>query len=227
MPGLVVITVPPASTQLTALATAKAEIGVTTTVDDAYIGKLIDRASAAIASFIGSALGTQSLSETFRFGWSPGIGPASATVAPYGTPLNTQYKPLVMALPNITAIATIVENGTTLTAGTDFEYDGPAGLIYRLRNSVRSWWNLPTVVVTYTAGWVLPNDGGTQTMPCDIEDCCLALVKSAYFSRARDPNIAMDMLDGDRTQFWDRSLSAMVIDSAMQDTLVSYNNRPF
>lgn len=228
MPGILQIQTPAASTKLTTVATAKAELNVTSTTDDTYIGTLIDRASAVVAGFIGNALGQQTAIETFRFGWSPGMGPAAQTVAPYGTPLTVQRKPLVLQLPNVVSITSIVENGTTLDPmAPDYEFEAEAALVWRMQDGIRSFWNVPTVVVTYVAGWVLPNDGGTRTLPFDIEEVTLALVRSAYFARGRDPNIAMDMLDGDRTQFWDRSVSGMVLDDALTARLSQYVNRAF
>jgi hypothetical protein len=225
MPGLVQVVTPATASNLTTLDDARMECGQDDTSQDVYLARLVKRASSTIANYCGVVFGVQTINETFRFGWEPGVGPASQTVAPYGTPLNIQRKPLVLSeAPNV-AITGILENGNALTAGTDFEFDADAGLVYRLSsNGMRSFWNVPTVVVSYTAGWILPGQTG-RNLPDDLEQVCLSLIRAAFMARGRDPSVAMDTLNGDRTQYWDRSVSAMSLDDDMKVTLSDYVSR--
>lgn len=223
MPGLLTVTSSAASSRLTTVPAAKDDLGITATDDDLFIGRLIDRASAVVVAYCGRTFGSQGYQEIFRFGWEPGIGPAAMTAAPYGTPINVQRKPIILQASPVTAFASIVEGtGTPLVEGTDFEADYPAGLAWRLREGIRSWWNVPTVTVAYAAGWALPNDQN-RTLPSDVEDVCLALVRSAYTARGRDPNVALDWTEGlGRTQYWDRSVGAMALDEALRTQLSPY-----
>ena len=227
MPGLVTVNTPPATSQLTTVATASAEVGNLDPAQNARISGLIDRASAVITNYCGIVFGLRTLTETIRLGWFPGNGPSSQAVAPYGTPLSPARQPLVLSGSQNVSVQVVLENGLDLDpSAPDYEWEAGSGLIYRLRNGVRSWWNVPLVVVCYTNGWLLPNDPG-RTLPFDVEDACLALVRSAWFAQGRDPNVAMDALHGDRTQFWDRSVSAMALDDALKAQLSGYVERAF
>ncbi|MEJ0097871.1 MAG: hypothetical protein WDM84_08015 [Bauldia sp.] len=50
-------------------------------------------------------------------------------------------------------MASIVENGTTLVAGTDYQVDLRTGIITRLRGDRETWWPFGKIVVTYSAGY--------------------------------------------------------------------------
>jgi len=39
------------------------------------------------------------------------------------------------------------------------------------------------IKATYTAGYVLPQDGGTRTLPYDLEQCCIDMVRYARLTR--------------------------------------------
>lgn len=235
MPGIVTVTESPASATLTTLANAKAELNVSTTTDDTYIASLIARASSMLARHCGRPFGAITVSETFRFGWQPGIGPTSQQVAPYGTPLNVQYKPLILTyIPVVMGTDQITENGTLLTAGTDYELDTGAGLVYRLRNGLRSWWGVPNVVAAYQGGYLLPNDATPQSptpspiaMPADLEAMCLALVAAAYAGRGRDPAVQSDQVEGVGRVIYQRTsgIANMVIDEPMAAELETYRIR--
>lgn len=231
MPGLITINTAPNSTRLTSLSTAKAELNVTASADDSYILTLIDRASSIIGDHCGldAGFGVIGATETFRFGTDFGIGPASQQVAPYGTPLNVRYKPLILQYRPVVTLANdgIVENGVTLDGSVpDWEVDAKAGLVYRIRQSARSWWNVPTVTVTYTAGYVMPGDTGTRTLPAAVEDVCLALVKSAYTSRGFDPSVVMDWTpELGRTQYQRTGSGTMTLDDGLRAQLTPYMQR--
>lgn len=220
MPGIVTVVSPAASARLTTVAAARSEVGLTSVANDADLGLLIDRASAVIQNWCGAPFGVQTLSEFYRFAWDSGMGPAAQVVAPYGTPLNSQRKPLILSRRAAIVLVSVAE--TAALATTDYEADLPAGMIYRLRNGYRAWWNAQVATVVYTTGYVLPNDTGTRTLPFDVEDVCLALVRSAWFARGRDPNVALETLNGDRTSHWERSIGGSVIDDGLATQLRDY-----
>src|SRR3954463_1565991 len=153
MPGIVSITVPALTSALTTLANVKDELQITNTSSDSYLTRQISMASGAIARHCSRLFGSQTVAETFRFGWQPGIGPIAQQVAPYGKPLNVQMKPLIVSYPFVSSFVSIVENaGTPLVLNTDYETDLTSGLVWRMRGAIRSWWAVPTVVMTYVSG---------------------------------------------------------------------------
>jgi hypothetical protein len=245
MPGLVSITSAPATSALTTLANVKSELPqVVGSGDDGYLMRQIDAASAIITRHCGRPLGRMTVTETFRYGWQPGFGPTAQQVAPYGTPLNVQMKPLLLtyyspanAGVSAVAVSSISENGgDPLTVGTDYEADLDAGLLWRLTASgnsvVRSWWNVPQVVVTYSAGYQLPGDspvGGVPALPAEVESVCISLVSAAYIGRGFDRSVVMDWTEGvGRTQYSpNRGLSAMLLDDEAKEMLAPYVLREF
>lgn len=242
MPGVFTIQAAAPSVGLTTLANAKQELNVTTTTDDAYIGSLITRASRLIATTCGRPFGYQTISEVFRFGWQPGIGPASQQVAPYGTPLQTQYRPLIFSfVPVVQGTETITENGTELAAGTDYEADYAAGIFWRLRNGLRSWWGVPEVDAVYVAGYLLPNDTAPAaptitppSLPDDVEAVCLALVAAGYTGRGRDPTVYQENVQGVGQTTYQRgtvgssvAIANMHIDDSLSAMLEPYRIQAF
>jgi hypothetical protein len=240
MPGIFTITTPAPSVELATLANVKEELNVSDSGDDAYLSRLITRASRLIANHCGRVFGYQAISETFRYGWQPGIGPTSQQVAPYGTPLNVQYKPLILSFnPVVPGSDQITENGTLLVNGTDYELDGDSGLAYRLRNGLRSWWGVPTIVAVYQAGYLLANDTAPAgpapqpaALPDDLESICVALVAAGYQARGRDPTVYQEVVTGVGTVTYQRgttgnqiALPNMHIDDATDSLLAPYRVR--
>lgn len=220
MPGLLTETVPAATTQLTTLALAKSTLGLTDSSQDALVTSLIDRASSVISTHCGGRVfGLRTVSETFRFNRN---SVAAMAGWPYPErPQSVLRPPLITSLPAAT-LTSVTEDAALLVRDTDFEIDQAAGLVWRLRGNFRSWWTAQVVTVVYTTGWKLPNDA-SRDMPADIEDHTLNLIRSAYFATGNNPNVAMDLVEGvGRTQFWDRSVSAMAIDETMDAALSRY-----
>lgn len=194
MPGLVKVTVAPTSASLTTLAAAQAECA---TSDD--VSALIARASAAIASYCGRPFGLQTVQETFRFqDWR-----------------HRRVGPLVLQYPPV-AVSSITEDGTAQTVDVDYEVAG--SLLYRMSGvNHREWCTTPTVV-TYTTGWVLPDN-----VPADLEAACLAIIRGAFNSVGADPAISVDQTEGvGRIQYFDRSASSLIIDAGIADLLSPY-----
>lgn len=83
----------------------------------------------------------------------------------------------------ITAVGTVVEDGTTLTVNTDFRLvDG--GLLERMSSDYPISWSYGKIVVTYTAGWDLP-----AGVPAELEGRVIDQVKMRYLARERDPGL--------------------------------------
>lgn len=224
MPGILTINTPPTSATLTTLPNAKGDLAVTSTTDDAYITGLIARASNAIANHCGRVFGYQLVTEIFRYGAGSYIGPSAQSVAPYGTPLAAQFKPVIFSLAPVRAL-TINENADpALTGSTDYDLDAPAGLAWRVRSGLRSWWGVPTVTASYGSGYVLPNDSaitGVSALPGAVEEACISLVRTAYMRRGRDPSVILDLVEGvGRTGYAKiETVSGMSIDDALAEML--------
>lgn len=173
---------------LTTLEAVKAALDISSTAEDTFLGTLITRASAAITRYIGVAaandgsrrLGRETLVETFR--------PQSCLGA------------LVLSRHPVSDIASVSEAGTALETG-DYELAGR--LLRRLTDEDElSQWAAAKIVVTYTAGWVLPGTAG-RDLPEDIEDAAIRLIKAARSARTRDPLVKAEDVPGVlRTDYW-------------------------
>ncbi len=179
---------PPASVNLTTLAVVKNELGITTSDDDAYLSKQITALSQFVATYLGvrptddgaRGLGQQELTETFD--------------------LTKRARTLRLSRWPLTAVASVTEDGTDLAAD-DYELDAPAGLLRRLCNDSLVAWNTGQVTVEYTAGYVLPGESG-RTLPYDIEDAVLDLIKADRAARNRDPALRSEEIVGVVTRQW-------------------------
>jgi hypothetical protein len=185
------------SKQLTTLQTVKDDLDITGTTEDVYLGRLIDRASAAICTYLNvpkaadgsSTILKETLAQSFwRSPW-------------YRADRSSD---LVLARLPVTAVASIVVGDTTIDPG-DYELDGADGVIRRLPftfNSSFSWQPNAKTVVTFDAGWVMAADD-SRTLPFDIEEQAIALVKSARAAKTRDPLLrSIETAGVDSVQYW-------------------------
>lgn len=197
MVSIVTIIAPAASAALTTLAMAKAELGITDVYsDDGYVGGLIDRASAVVARYCQRTFGLQTISEAFRQSDLTSSGyPAPETTILAGNRYHSRTQPLILTQQPAQSITSVVESNVTLTAGTDFEADLQAGMLWRLSGDYRTGW-LPLTTVIYTSGWVLPQDSGTRTLPFDVEEVTLSLIRAAYSARGYNPKISREIVEG-------------------------------
>ncbi len=69
----------------------------------------------------------------------------------------------------VTAVASIVEDGTTLVVGTDYQWTR-SGILTRVGRSWATGWQ--DVVITYTHGYA--------TIPDDLKDICVRAAARAY-----------------------------------------------
>lgn len=174
MHSIVTVVTPAASVDLTTLATLKAELGITTTGEDTQLGTWIGQASAACEAYCNRTFARETLRETFR---NPSLGARFASI-----PLK-KYP--------VTAIASVVEDGVTLTVDTQYEVSDN-GLLYRLDAQADiSTWQFSKLVVTYTAGYVLVGD-----LPRNIERACLSLAKVLRSSSTRDSLVKTESIPG-------------------------------
>lgn len=92
----------------------------------------------------------------------------------------------------VTAVASIVEDGTTLTVGTEYRWTA-SGLLVRVGRDWASGWQ--DVVVTYTHGY--------STIPDDLKGVCVRAAARSYQAGLRAsasggiPGIQAEQADGD------------------------------
>ena len=205
------VTTKAATTGLTTLKALKIELGITNGDEDEYLKTQIDRVSRMIFSYLkvsmaedGSVnLGRETIVETFRLHKIQGRGgyyAGGSGIAFNGNDEKPVSK-LLLARRPVTAIASVVEDGVTLDAG-DYEVEGAAGMLARLFADRPRDWCAQKTVVTYTAGWLLPNDD-LRNLPQDIEDAAISLIKAARYSRRRDPMVKSQEIPGVmKTDWW-------------------------
>jgi len=180
---MLTVTTAATSTNLTTLDAVKDDLGLTSTDEDDYIESLIERVSLDICGIVGAAvaedgtvtLGRETLVKTFR--------------------LNGAYSKLLLPRAPTVSITSVVADGDTLVAA-DYEVSKVSGLLTQLSDDDPISWDNDKVVVTYVAGWLLPDDTG-RNLPLDIEAAAIALVKLARFNRTRDPTLKSEnILEG-------------------------------
>jgi hypothetical protein len=145
-----------------------------------YLLDLIDAASFAIANHCNRAFARETVTETVR---------------PCGS------GPLILSRAPVVGDVAVLLDGNAVTPDT-MECNRSAGLLYRLDGWRRSPWYGRSAVVTYTAGWILPEDSAFGTalpadrLPADVEQACLTLVAARIAGRGRDPMLRSESTEG-------------------------------
>lgn len=199
MEGYTITTVTAAATSfnLTTLANVKADIELRGTEKDPLINRIIPKASAAIAKWCNRVFARQTYQEVWR---PPTLSSGATRVVDGIKPLTVLRWPLV-------SVTSIVEDGTLLVAGTDYELDLEHDAIYRLdgEDNPVSWPSAKRTIV-YVAGYILPANGvaaASVTIPADLEDAAVRLINGRYQGGTRDPYLKSESLPGVITQeFW-------------------------
>lgn len=185
---LTTVNTPAASRLLTTLANVKAVLGITDGAQDTYLNLIIPQASAACENYCNRVFAQETLTDAFRlqYPWFPGFPDAHVA------PLQLTRWPLV----SVTSVIETDGQGvaTTLTAGTDYESDMDAGQVFRL-DTYGNPRNFATyrVAIQYVAGYALPGDV-SPTMPADIEQAAIEMVKAMWAARKRDPNLRSETI---------------------------------
>mgnify|MGYP000954194282 FL=1 len=180
-----ILTVTAAATQanrrLCTLAAVKQQLAITVSTYDAALTALIDAASAAIARYCDrGALAQETVTEEWRNVYQE-------------TPLITERRP-------ITDVESVVVDGTTL-AEADYQVDAASGHLWRLADDERVWWSARKVVVTYTAGFLVPDQEGA-TLPLEIAQAAVITVAAWRKGEGRDPMLRSNSADGIGASSW-------------------------
>lgn len=168
------VLVPATSSRLTSLDAVKRELSISGTSDDARLLAYIDQASAVIADYLGRPLGRETVAETLR--------------------LSASSEVIMLSRWPVVSVTSVVEDGATLAA-TDYEID--RSFAYRLFDDERARWPAVKVVLTYVAGYDLP-DGVAPA----IERAATQLIVAMNASRGRDPSLRSESVEGIGSQSW-------------------------
>lgn len=177
------IVTPALTGDLTLLATVKAELKITGTDEDDFLTDTIHRASAAIAKHCGrTTFGRETYRQT-EF-------------------LSREVDSIILDQDLDVDVSSVVVDDTLLPS-TSWILDGL--LVRRLSAGRPSCWSAGSkIVLTYEAGFQL-----LGTLPYDIEQVCLDLVKDAYRSKDRDRALRSErVLDISEVTFFGSAVNA-------------------
>lgn len=172
------------SYDLTTLAIVKDELSVTVGKSDAILQRYITSASAAASQYCNRIFQVETIQDQIwaqRDRW-PRIVPGGLQV------LKLSRWPVV-------SIISVTENGIALVDGTDFTTDAKNGELIRLdENGYPRLWPVYPIVVVYTAGF--------SSIPIDVQDAVLRMVKSRWQAKDRDPYLKEQNIPGVIEQQW-------------------------
>jgi hypothetical protein len=142
-------------------------------VDTTLIESIIDAVSGECVRFCNLARAVAGPVPTFglevvRATWlGAGMDRGSILVLPWRAP--------------VTAVSSVVEDGTSLALNTDFRLVG-GGMLERMADDTLVCWSTGKIVVSWTAGWSLPAE-----VPAELEGQVIEQVKMKYLATDRDP----------------------------------------
>jgi uncharacterized phiE125 gp8 family phage protein len=196
MRSVVEIVMPAKSELLTTLDRVKAELRISSNADDEVLMAKIAEASSDIQTAIGKRLPLEEVRETF---WQD-----DDVHRPHARPhrLSKETTLFLTRMP-VSKLTSVVDDDVTIDP-SQLRLDPEAGLLDRLSTDGfgRSWCFGKSVVVAYTAGYVLPGTTG-RNLPPAIEGATVALVSDYWASRGRDPTLRSENIPGViERQFW-------------------------
>ena len=168
------------------------------------LAALIDVASdAVVGACQGRVFGRQQVEETFHAtgerpdqwrsgGWRSGNW-------------NTARAALALSFAPIVSIESLIEDDTMLDP-TQFEFDAPSGLLYRLtgEGDDRRLCFGHEVIVSYTAGWLLPGEED-RDFPSRYETATILTVVNLLRGAGRDPTLRSVTTEGVGSYAYDNS----------------------
>lgn len=194
MLDIVTTVITPAATyDLTDLPTAKDELSLNSTTDDAFLGRAISQVSASIAQYCNRVFPVETVQDVVYLNESR--RPLRHEGSKIGAELQLSRWPIV----EVTSVLEQVGPDCTLTLveGTDFTVDTEKGWLIRLDclTGDKRRWHALMVTVGYS--------GGYEDIPLDVADAALRMVTARYRSRGRDPMVrTVDTPGVDTRSYW-------------------------
>ncbi len=102
----------------------------------------------------------------------------------------------------VVEILSVTADGTVLRTD-DYELDTETNRLWRVDGygSRRWWWGAP-LIVEYDAGYTLPTDTGSWTLPEPVERSCILLAAAYLSQRNRDPLTRSESVEGVGSTTW-------------------------
>lgn len=181
------ITTPAEVTALTTLERVKLELRITDDANDELLSAKINEASSDIAVRCRPSLKREGLTETF---WPDHRGPHSSSDV------------MILRRYPVASIASVTLDDVVLDPA-DYRVDTGSGMLYRLSGGVPCrWWFGRTLVVVYTAGYLLPGQNN-RDLPPALEAAAIELVAGYWVARGRDPALRSEEVFGvSRFDYW-------------------------
>lgn len=179
------VVTPAASYDLTTLAIVKEELGVTNGVSNAILQRYLTSASAAAAQYCNRVFPAETIKDEFwaQRDHSPRV-------------ISGRVESLQLSRWPIVSVTSVTENSVALVDGTDFRIDYPDGQLIRLNtNGYPRIWPAYPVVAVYV--------GGFASIPTDVADAIIRMVRARWIGRGRDPMTRQISIPGViEQQFW-------------------------
>jgi uncharacterized phiE125 gp8 family phage protein len=195
MRSVVEIVTPSQSELLTTLDRVKGELRITSCANDDVLQAKIGEASSDVQAAIRKRLPSEEVRETF---WHDDICHRHARL--HGSLTETT---LFLSRSPVSKLASATVDDEPIDP-SQLRLDPDSGLLDRLSTDgyPRSWCFQKSVIVGYTAGYVLPGATG-RNLPAAIEGAVVALVSDYWASRGRDPTLRSESIPGViERQFW-------------------------
>lgn len=165
---------------LTTLAVVKDELKKTDGSSDATLRRFITSASLAVKQYCNRVFQVETVLDEF---WP--------LRDPYPSLMRGGLAPLQLSRFPIVSVASAVENAVTLTVTTDYRIDPAKGQLVRLdSNGFPRHWPTFALAVQYSAGFA--------TIPSDVADAVVRMVKQRWFARGTDTSIKHENIPGVR-----------------------------
>jgi hypothetical protein len=178
------VTTEATSADLVAWATVRDELGVTGSANIVVLRRYVSSASAAIVNYTNRAFVQESVLDEI---WP------QRDASPYLIPGGIE--PVQLSRWAIVTLTTVIENDVTLVDGTDYRADLAKGQVHRLDgNGYPCRW--PAYALSFQF------DGGYATVPADIQDVTIRMVRNRWNAKDRDPSLMSENIPGVRDARW-------------------------
>lgn len=184
LPTVTTTITPAATIDLTDIQTVKRELDIADNSSDDLLSRWISSTSSAVQQYCNRIFAVQTLLDKIYRDCGAGLH----IVSPRERPLQLSGFPIASS-------PTVIEDSVTLVENIDFLVNYDAGQLFRLDSnlSLRRWASLP-VTVQYQAGYA--------TIPADVVDAAVLMVKHRWFTRKRDPYLRQESIPGVIEQQW-------------------------
>lgn len=173
--SLTAVTTSATASRLATIAALRTELGdEAASRSDDELGALLDQASDQIARFCNRVFGRQTIEQTIRTDEAPA-------------------EILLAAVP-VVSVASVTEDGAAVD-DADYEFDAATGQLYRLDDDEPAAWLAAKTVITFTAGWLLPEEGGAN-LPASVSRAAVLLAASDLYGQGRDPWVKSESVEG-------------------------------